>query len=351
MCASAILRFARTIRLPIVGSATRKARAISPVVMPPSARSVSATRAGISSAGWQQVKISRSRSSTIALSSSIDGSSCRASRRCQLGQPLGAIGHRPVPAQAIDRPPPRGGRDPRPRIGRNPVAPPRRDRGLERVLHRVLGQLEVAGLPDQGRQHDRPLLAERARDRSRDRVGRLHAAAHARFLTSSSDTSTPARRAVFSHSLGRHDRTHLDRRPARHRQPRRLLERLVEVRALQHVVAGQDLLGHRERAVDDLGLPVAHADRRRTLRRMQPLDAHQHPGLTQAGVQLRQQRRHLLALGLLGRVDLLFVHQHHVLRHHASDLPALRGIVAQPSSRRRSRRHHLDASLRQVRRR
>jgi hypothetical protein len=65
----------------MVGSATKNARAISPVVRPPSARSVSATRAGISSAGWQQVKISRSRSSTIVLSSSMDGSSCWVSRR------------------------------------------------------------------------------------------------------------------------------------------------------------------------------------------------------------------------------------------------------------------------------
>src|ERR671922_48630 len=80
MWASAILRLARTIRLPMVGSAIRKARAISPVVIPPSARSVSATRAGISNAGWQQVKISRSRSSTIVGSSSMDGSSW-ASRR------------------------------------------------------------------------------------------------------------------------------------------------------------------------------------------------------------------------------------------------------------------------------
>jgi hypothetical protein len=38
----------------------------------------------------------------------------------QLGQPLGAVGHRPVPAQAIDRPPPRGAGDPRARTGRDP---------------------------------------------------------------------------------------------------------------------------------------------------------------------------------------------------------------------------------------
>jgi hypothetical protein len=81
MRASAILRLARTIRLPMVGSETKKARAISPVERPPSVRSVSATRAGIASAGWQQVKISRSRSSTIELSSSIDGSSSSSASR------------------------------------------------------------------------------------------------------------------------------------------------------------------------------------------------------------------------------------------------------------------------------
>jgi hypothetical protein len=48
------------------------------------------------------------------------------------------------------------------------------------------------------------------------------------------------------------------------------------------------------------------------------------PGLTQAGVQLHQHRQLPLALGLLGRVDLLLVHQQHVLRHHASDVRALR---------------------------
>jgi hypothetical protein len=52
----------------------------SALVMPPRARSVSATRAGISSAGWQQVNTRRSRSSTIVLSSSMDVASW-ASRR------------------------------------------------------------------------------------------------------------------------------------------------------------------------------------------------------------------------------------------------------------------------------
>src|SRR5512132_1764482 len=53
----------------MVASGTRKARAISAVVSPPSSRRVSATWTPGSSAGWQQVKIRRSRSSRTAPSS------------------------------------------------------------------------------------------------------------------------------------------------------------------------------------------------------------------------------------------------------------------------------------------
>src|SRR5207237_396034 len=60
-------------RLGLVAAGTRKARALSPVVRPPSSRSVSATCASTPSAGWQHVKISASRSSGIELTSS---SSC-----------------------------------------------------------------------------------------------------------------------------------------------------------------------------------------------------------------------------------------------------------------------------------
>src|SRR5260221_1941660 len=80
MRASRILRLARAIRLPIAGSATRNAWAISAVVRPPSVRSVRATCADGSSAGWQQVKISRSRSSAIMLASLVAGCSCSSRR-------------------------------------------------------------------------------------------------------------------------------------------------------------------------------------------------------------------------------------------------------------------------------
>ena len=71
MPASRILRLALTSRWARVDSGTRKARAISGVLKPPSVRRVSATRPSIGRAGWQQVKISRSRSSGIAMSASV----------------------------------------------------------------------------------------------------------------------------------------------------------------------------------------------------------------------------------------------------------------------------------------
>ena len=51
----------------MVASLDKNARAISAVVRPASVRSVSATRASSDSAGWQQVNISRSRSSGTPL--------------------------------------------------------------------------------------------------------------------------------------------------------------------------------------------------------------------------------------------------------------------------------------------
>src|SRR5215211_216297 len=63
MRAAVILCLARTRRRPIVDSVTRKALATCLVDRPPSSRKVSASCASVDSAGWQQVKISRSRSS------------------------------------------------------------------------------------------------------------------------------------------------------------------------------------------------------------------------------------------------------------------------------------------------
>src|SRR3989454_6714475 len=68
MCASTIFLFARTMRCATVASEMRNALAISEVVKPTTARSVSATRASCDSAGWQHVNSSRRRSSASAWS-------------------------------------------------------------------------------------------------------------------------------------------------------------------------------------------------------------------------------------------------------------------------------------------
>ena len=62
--AALIFCLERVSRLAIADSSTKKALAISATVRPPRSRSASATCALVASAGWQQVNISRSRSST-----------------------------------------------------------------------------------------------------------------------------------------------------------------------------------------------------------------------------------------------------------------------------------------------
>ena len=144
-----IFAFARTIRCASVSSATRNARAISPVVSPPTRRRVSATCASGESAGWQHVKISESRSSGIV---SLVHRFLRL--LLQLGDELGQA---PLAAQAVDRLAPRGDREPRAGARGNPGARPRDERSRQRVLERVFRKVDVAQVADQ-RRDDAPVL-------------------------------------------------------------------------------------------------------------------------------------------------------------------------------------------------
>ena len=289
----------------------------------------------MSSAGWQQVKIRRSWSSTIVLSVVHGRLLGLLVEAHQLGQPLRAVGDRAVAAQAVDRPPPGGRGDPCARVGRHAVAPPGGHGRLEGVLDRVLGELEVADLADQRGQHDRPLLAERVRDGGGDRVGRRRGAAHAGVFGRPSAHSAGG-------ITGRTSIVPL----AGAGQAGGDLDRLVEVRALDEVVARQRLLGHRERAVGDLRLAVAHADRGRAVHGAQPLDVEQDPRRAQVAVQLVQHRHLGLALGLLlaGRVHLRLATHQHVLGHRPSDgwvqryVAARRAIWTATATRSRGRR-------------
>src|SRR6266852_3919532 len=85
-CASARVRFARTIRWAMAGTGTRKARAISSVVRPPRTRSGSATRASCAKTGWQAMKMRPRRSSPT--SSSIAGSRSKPSWARSKSRPI-----------------------------------------------------------------------------------------------------------------------------------------------------------------------------------------------------------------------------------------------------------------------
>jgi hypothetical protein len=94
--AALIFCLARLIRCAIVASGTRNAAAISAVVRPPTARSVSAICDGGDSAGWQH------RNSSVSVSSP----SARRRRRRGLGA-AAALSRAPglLAAQLVDQPP------------------------------------------------------------------------------------------------------------------------------------------------------------------------------------------------------------------------------------------------------
>ena len=85
----------------------------------------------------------------------------------ELREPVDAIGRRPLAPEPVDRLPPRRDREPGARVARDAVARPGCDRRGERILDRVLGELEVAGVADRGREHRGALLAPRVLDRGR----------------------------------------------------------------------------------------------------------------------------------------------------------------------------------------
>ena len=152
MRASRIFALARTMRWARVGRPRSGRRcAISSVVRPQTSRSVSATCASGARAGWQQVKISRRRSSSTSSPSHAAGSSTAAS--ISLGQ-RGQRGVEAGPAaQRVDRLEAAGGDQPGPRVGRHAVARPLLDRRGEGVVQRLLGEVEVAEQADERGEH------------------------------------------------------------------------------------------------------------------------------------------------------------------------------------------------------
>ena len=154
MPASRILRLARTSRWAIVTSGTRKARAISSVCRPPSVRSVSATlpfrRERRVAAGEDEpesvIGDHAMRLDLVGGRSPLD--------EPRLGVGLGLqdgllLGQDPCPPESVDGAAPGGGRDPGAGVVGDAIARPVLERRHERVLDRVLGQVEVAEDADQ----------------------------------------------------------------------------------------------------------------------------------------------------------------------------------------------------------
>ena len=152
----------------MVASGTRKAWAISGVVMPASVRRVSATCASNDSAGWQQVNMRRSRSSGTSSSGGVSMSSPPASHHRDLPR-LGLAQARPP--GAVDGPVARHRREPRAGAARDAVTGPALQRGREGILRALLGEVPVTGQPDQGGDDPAPLGVERLGDGGLD-VGR-----------------------------------------------------------------------------------------------------------------------------------------------------------------------------------
>src|SRR5918995_733273 len=251
MRAALILRLARTRRFAIVGSATRKDLATSSVDSPPSRRSVNATCASRDSAGWQQVKINRSRSSYTITSSS--------------GSPRTS----PLLDSSVSSP-----SSSRPRDSRRSRSMPR----LRAVV--VIQPPGFGGRPSRG--HLRSAIANAswtassARSMSPKTRIRLATACpdSSRKIrpTSASSSAAERSRALSAHRLIREprERAHLDGGVDRGGDLRGPSERGVEVLGLDDVEAGEVLLRLGEGAVRRQHLAVRHTHDCRRVGFVQP---------------------------------------------------------------------------------
>ena len=182
-----------------------------------------------------------------------------------------------------------------PGVAGSPVARPALECRRERVLHGVLGELEVAEDAREDRDGTRPLLSEDALDvraacRRYCRIGRI--------------SIEPV---SFAAGIER-------------REP----DRLVEIGQVDDEDAAEDLLRLRERAVRDDALAVAHANDLRGVAAVELLPGHVRVGLAEL-LEEREPLRHLLRAELrpllVGKVDprrVVVVDEHRVL--HSCDL-------------------------------
>ena len=239
-------------RCAIVASGTTNARAISAVVSPPTARSVSATWEEGVIAGWQQRK-SRVSVSSLSRAPAVPASASQASAPASTAGGVArwtassALAPGRLAAQDVGQPPGGDREQPGTRVVRHPGGGPLGRRGEQCLLHRVLAAVKprVAA-----HEHAEDLRREFAQQVLGDCV-----AGHLASRRRSDDADVHARLA------GRlvQDRPDLDRAVLRGRHVGGDRERALLVFHVEQAPAGQVLLGLQVGAVGDGGLAVGAA--------------------------------------------------------------------------------------------
>src|SRR6266571_8749913 len=232
MRAATILRLARTMRWAIVASETRNAAAISGVVKPATARSVSATCASCARAGWQHVKIRRRRSSASGAS----GGAMDRSRSATFSAYRWS----------------------------------RRSRSMARRRAAVISHAPgLSGMPCAGHFSSAATRLSWTTSSAMSKLPMRRTIAPVSLAASSRNTAVSAASVTFLVSVrpsSFHSRPDLDRAGAPclgH------LERLVEILHLHDGESADDLFRLDERAVGDDGLAVLKTNRGRGLRSLQ----------------------------------------------------------------------------------
>src|SRR5580704_11563638 len=286
--ASRILPLARTRRWAMVGSGTRNACAISAVVSPPSSRSVSATRAAVPSAGWQQVNMSRSRSSRTGPSSRGSSWACKSAAWACLS------------ARAASR----------------------RSRSIARL--RAVVMIHPAGLggnPASG--HRRAASANASwtassavsmspKTRVRTATARPYSSRKTPSMSASAGPGTLSLCLLPGLIL---ERPHLDRDRAREGGLAAPSQRGIQVGGLDHPEAAHVLLALDERSVGDEDVAAVRPDHGRRAGRVQPAGEDPRAGLLKLGVQRVDVGHDLLHDLWLGDAALGVVHAEQVLLH------------------------------------
>src|SRR4051812_46279811 len=288
MPASRILPLARTSRWAIAGSSTRNARAISAVLSPPSSRRVSATCAGGASDGWQQVKISRSRSSRTGPSSASPG--------CCASADSAAWAWRSAREDS------------------------RRRRSIAR--RRAVVMIQPAGLggtPSAGQRAEATANASwtassatsmSPKTRTRTATARPYSSRKTR-----STSVTPVRRGAEARSRLVRERPHLDWQRRRRRRPAPPCDGGVEVGRADDREAAQVLLALGERAVGHQDVAALDPQHRGRRRRVQPAGEDPGPGGAHLLVERGDVAADRLHVDVLGRRAVGLVDAEQVLLH------------------------------------